>query len=78
MDEFNHEQIKRLRDEYLDLYKHQRRYLIEIAIAVGFMGLVAGFLAGAIWQWKQFADAHPVITVEPEPVAEPESTQIKI
>jgi uncharacterized membrane protein YhaH (DUF805 family) len=45
----------------------QRRSLIEIAIAIGFICLLAGFFAGAAWQWKRFHDVHPLVIEVPEP-----------
>jgi uncharacterized membrane protein YhaH (DUF805 family) len=37
------------------------------SIALGFICLLAGFFAGAAWQWKRFHDVHPLVIEVPEP-----------
>jgi hypothetical protein len=52
------QEVKRLR-------KLQRRFQIEIIIAVGFICLVIGFLAGASWHYLRVKGKDSVIVVEP-------------
>ena len=77
MKENDDPKYKALQEEYQFVYRWQRRFLIEIAILVGFICLIVGFLAGAAWQWRQFSEAHPAIMVEPDlrPSAHPNSTR---
>ncbi|NCF20997.1 MAG: hypothetical protein GWP63_22475 [Haliea sp.] len=67
MDELRDDERRQLLEEYSALYDRQRRSLIEIAIAIGFICLLAGFFAGAAWQWKRFHDVHPLVIEVPEP-----------
>ena len=70
MDEYNHDRAQRLLEEYHELYRRQRRFLIEIAIAVGFICLLGGFLAGATWHHTRQDTKHIIIEVPVE--SEPE------
>jgi hypothetical protein len=65
MEERDDKKFRELREEYKFLYRWQRRSLFEMAIAVGFICLIIGFMAGAAWHWKRSAGSHPVIVIEP-------------
>ena len=55
------------------LRKLQRRFQIEIIIAVGFICLVIGFLAGASWHYMKVRGDKAEILAEPttKPAEEP-------
>ena len=70
MVEFSHDRAQRLLEEYHALYRRQRRLLIEIAIAVGFICLLGGFLAGAGWHYTRQEAKEIIIEVPVESAPE--------
>jgi len=76
MEENSDQKLKALHEEYKFLYRWRPRFLIDIAIVVGFICPIVGFLAGAAWQWRQFSEARQTIMIEPDtrPTALPDGT----